>query len=139
MGFLIENASMSQLSYVWKYIPQRLSPALHRDLFCFPHGTTLYSACILGEQMMHPPCSAEGGFPSFGHRAWAGAGARGRSVGQGCMGGRQLPARTGLPAGFWCFVVLAVGLETPPRYQPNTVPSPALIQAYSLAVKTRKK
>ena len=36
MGFLVENASMSQLSYVWKYVPQCLSPALHRDLFCFP-------------------------------------------------------------------------------------------------------
>lgn len=35
-GFLIENASMSQLSYVWKYVPQCLPLALHRDLFCFP-------------------------------------------------------------------------------------------------------
>ena len=106
-----------------------------------PHDIALCSACILGEEMVHPPCSAESGFPSFGHWAWVGEGARGSSVGQSCVGGRRLPARTGLSAECqisWHFVVLAVGLESPPRYQPNTVPPPALIQGYSLTVKTRR-
>lgn len=89
--------------------------------------------------MVHPPCSGESGFPYLGCWAWVGEGARGSLVGQGCVGSKRLPARTGLSAGSWHFVTLAVWLEIPLRYQPNTVPSRALIQAYSLTVKTRKK
>ena len=72
----------------------------------------------------------------------SGLGGRGcqRQLGRtGLRGSRRLPAQTGLSAGSWCFVVSTVGLETTLRYQPHTAPSPALIQAYSLAVKTRKK
>lgn len=123
MGCLIENASMSQFSFAWKYVPQCLSPGLHRDLFFFPPlHCSLLCPCILGEKMVHSPSNlcllGLGGSQCC------------RQLIRTGLHGQQADPRSDLsPWGSWFFVVLAVELETPPRYQPNTVPSAALIQA----------
>jgi len=48
MGFLIENASMSQLSGVWKYVPKAFPQLSIETCSASPHNTALCSACILG-------------------------------------------------------------------------------------------